>query len=157
LTPKLLNNESGYSLVEVLAAIVILAVAILPMVGMFDAGLRAAVLGSNYDQARALANEKLEEVRALEYEEARDNFPTGSSTPNPTYTSSPIAAPPDTDLPNGSYTVFKRYVDQQFDDASSDIGLIKTIITVNWGPDENGDGVGDKSYKTTGLVADGSP
>ena len=57
-----LKNEAGYSLVEVMVAIFILAVAIIPMVGMFDTGLRAAVLGGNYDRGRALANEKLEEV-----------------------------------------------------------------------------------------------
>jgi Tfp pilus assembly protein PilV len=61
------GSESGYSLVEVMAAIMILTLAILPMVGMFDAALHAAVLGGNYDRARALANEKLEEVRALPY------------------------------------------------------------------------------------------
>ena len=60
-----LRSESGYSLVEVMVAMMILAVAIIPMVGMFDAGLRAAVAGSNYDGARALANEKLEGIRAL--------------------------------------------------------------------------------------------
>ncbi len=64
---KRLKNESGYSLVEVMVAIMLLAIAIIPMVGMFDAGLRAAVLGGNYDKARALANEELEEIKALPY------------------------------------------------------------------------------------------
>ncbi len=63
--PELDAGQSGYSLVEVLTAVVILSLAILPMVGMFDAALRAAVRGGNYDGARARANEKLEEVRAL--------------------------------------------------------------------------------------------
>ena len=61
------GSESGYSLVEVMAAIMILALAILPMVGMFDAALRAAVLGGKYDKAWTLADEKLEEIRALPY------------------------------------------------------------------------------------------
>ena len=39
------GTQSGYSIVEVMAAIMILILAILPMVGMFDAALRAAVLG----------------------------------------------------------------------------------------------------------------
>jgi prepilin-type N-terminal cleavage/methylation domain-containing protein len=51
---KRLKNEAGYSLVEVMASIIILAVAILPMVGMFDMGLTSATRGSNYDKARAL-------------------------------------------------------------------------------------------------------
>ncbi|MGH3090237.1 MAG: type IV pilus modification PilV family protein, partial [Rubrobacteraceae bacterium] len=54
------NTESGYSLVEVLAAIVILTVAIIPMVAMFDTGLRSATTSGNYDKARALANSNLE-------------------------------------------------------------------------------------------------
>lgn len=66
-------------MVEVLAAIVILSVAILPMVGMFDAGLRAAVLGGNYDSARALANEKLEEIKASSYQGAVADYPPGGS------------------------------------------------------------------------------
>ena len=65
---ELLRRESGYSLMEVMVAIMILAIAIIPMVGMFDAALRAAVASSNYDEARSLANEKLEGIRALPYE-----------------------------------------------------------------------------------------
>ncbi len=49
-----LRNETGYSLVEVMVAIMLLSIAIIPMVSMFEAGLRVAVLGSNYDKARAL-------------------------------------------------------------------------------------------------------
>lgn len=64
---KELRGESGYSLVEVMVAIMILAIAIIPMVGMFEAGLRAAVTGSNYDRARAIAGEELEEIKALPF------------------------------------------------------------------------------------------
>ena len=61
------NNQAGYSLVEVMVAIMILAVAIIPMVSMFDAGLNAVVLGSNYDKARAIAGKELEEIKALPF------------------------------------------------------------------------------------------
>jgi prepilin-type N-terminal cleavage/methylation domain-containing protein len=64
---KRIKDESGYSLVEVMVAIMLLAIAIIPMVGMFDAGLRAAVVGSNYDRARAIAGEELEEIKALPF------------------------------------------------------------------------------------------
>ncbi len=53
------RGESGYSLVEVMASIIILTLAIIPMVGMFDMGLQSATRGSNYDKSRALANLKL--------------------------------------------------------------------------------------------------
>ena len=39
--------------------------AILPMAGMFEMGLRSATSGSNYDKARTLANLKMEEAKNL--------------------------------------------------------------------------------------------
>ena len=61
------SEESDYSLAEVMASIFLLSIAIIPMVAMFDVGLRTATKGGNYDQARALANKRLEEVKALTY------------------------------------------------------------------------------------------
>ena len=46
---------------------VVLTLAVVPMVGVLEAGLRAATASGEYDAARALANEKLEEARALPY------------------------------------------------------------------------------------------
>ncbi|MGB3635181.1 MAG: prepilin-type N-terminal cleavage/methylation domain-containing protein [Rubrobacteraceae bacterium] len=130
------GNESGYSLIEVLVAIVILAVAILPMVGMFDAGLRASVVGSKYDRARVLANENIEKVRALEYEEARDDYP-----PNGT----PVS---------GTEGIFDYEVDTEYAkldggeviEDSGARGMMKVTVTVEWE---------DKSYTTSGLVTEG--
>ena len=68
---KRLKGESGYSLVEVMVSIMILAIAILPMVGMFDMGLNSATKGSNYDKARALANLKMEEAKSLSFASRR--------------------------------------------------------------------------------------
>src|SRR5215217_1025902 len=72
---KRLREESGYSLVEVMVAIVLLAIAILPMFAMFDTGLKSANRGSNYDKARALANKQLEQARSLSYGTVRTSFP----------------------------------------------------------------------------------
>ena len=72
---KRLKSESGYSLVEVMVAIMLLAIAIIPMVGMFDAGLRASTQGGNLDQARALANQQMEKVMALRYSEVVATYP----------------------------------------------------------------------------------
>src|SRR3712207_6842025 len=99
---KLIKSESGYSLVEVMASIMILAIAIIPMVGMFDAGLNAASRGGNYDKARALANQQLEASKSLPYETVRDNFPNGTPAPSPAATSSSQSAPG-----GFSYTVTK--------------------------------------------------
>ena len=121
------------------------------MVGMFDAGLRAAALGGNYDKARAFANQQLDIAKSLSYSEVRDNFPVASSTPNPTYETSPaLNVPPDVGLPAGAtYTVTKRYLSSDtstanFSNASSDQGVMRVVITVNWS---------GSSYTVTGLKA----
>ena len=123
---KLIKSESGYSLVEVMASIMILAIAIIPMVGMFDAGLNAASRGGNYDKARALANQQLETAKSLPYETVRDSFPNGTPAPNPAVTSSGQSAPD-----GFSYTVTKRFIDSEFANSSTDVGMMKITITVS--------------------------
>src|SRR3712207_6084010 len=108
LASRVLRNESGYSLVEVMASIMILTVAIIPMVGMFDMGLNAATSGGQYDTARAFANKKLEQAKSLPYDststsvtDVKDNFPLAAPTTT-TYNSSgatgPVNGPSDADI-----------------------------------------------------------
>jgi prepilin-type N-terminal cleavage/methylation domain-containing protein len=144
-----LRDEAGYSLVEVMASIMILAIAIIPMVGMFDMGLQTATRGSNYDKARAFASQQLELAKARSYDQVKNSFPTGSSTPNPDF-SATLTVPTGAGLPAGStYTVAKRYVstnaaNPSFSNASSDQGLIRITVTVSWS---------GNSYSTVGLKA----
>lgn len=146
-----LTEESGYSLVEVLAAIMILSLAIIPMVGMFDAGLRAAATGGNFDKARALANEELENIRALPYYErgtppnsAREFYPPVNG-PVP---GSPVACRA-TPLPSGitSCQVTTNFVrlDNAGVVADPDVrNMMSMQVTVAWG---NGD------YEAVGLIS----
>jgi len=132
-------RERGYSLVEVLVAILILSLSILPMVGMFDAALRAATLGGNYDRARALANEKLEEVRALPY-----------SDPGGAADSVTERYPPATPVRGTEgvfeYTVRTGFVDMGFSSSgdSSPTSQMRVEVEVEWQ---------GKSYSATGFVA----
>lgn len=155
---KRLKDESGYSLVEVMVAIMLLAIAIIPMVGMFDAGLRAAVLGGNYDSGRALANEKLEEVKALPYDKPGapadsmvekypplNGNPAGSSKPCPP---SPSDYAPFTCQIETTYVSMANAGDITADANSRT--MMQINVTVTW------DG-GGKSYSTTGLVSQESP
>lgn len=115
------------------------------MVGMFDAGLRTATTGGNYDKARALANKQLEEAKSLPYATVRDTFPNGTSAPNPTVTSSLLDTPAEAKLPAGSkYQITKRYIAISLADSPSDQGLMKLTVTVRW--DSN-------NYSTTGVVS----
>jgi Tfp pilus assembly protein PilV len=144
-----LKNESGYSLVEVLAAIMILTIAIIPMVGMFDAGLRAASTSGNYDKARALANQKLEQAKSLPYDSVRERFPDGDTVVpdnGSAVTSSPRQTDPDS--PGFEYSVTKQFVEiennQVIASDEEDVGLIKITVTTYWQ---------GNSYSTTGLVS----
>ena len=108
-----LAQEAGYSLVEVMASIMILAVAIIPMVAMFDMGLNAATRAGNYDRARAFATERVERAKSLPYADVKGRFPVPSSTPGDggAYTSAALAVPAGAGLPAGAtYTVKKQYV-----------------------------------------------
>ena len=137
--PERAAGESGYSMVEVMAAIMILALAILPMVGMFDTALRAAVLGGNYDKARALANEKLEEALALPYREPGG----GADSVIERY---PPASPSTGTEGIFTYTVRTRFLDADFSTPSnsSPTSQMRVEVEVHWQ---------GKSYTTAGFVA----
>ena len=136
-----LRSESGYSLVEVLAAIMILSIAIIPMVGMFDAALRAATSGSDYDKARALANEKLEEILALPY---RKPGGAADSVVELYPPATPVVGTEDV----FSYTVLTKLVDADFSDShdSPSMPQMRVEVEVEWE---------GNSYTTTGYVAGG--
>jgi prepilin-type N-terminal cleavage/methylation domain-containing protein len=151
-----IRDQSGYSLVEVMVSIMILAIAIIPMVSMFDAGLNAATKSSNYDKAWAFANQQLERAKTLPYADVRDNFPVPSSTPgaggvyNP---SSALSVPASAGLPSGStYTVAKQFVrveqgvsSANMENSSTDSGMIRVTVTVNW--------QSNNSISVSGVVA----
>ena len=144
---KRAQDEAGYSLVEVMATIVILAVAIIPMVGMFDTGLRTATLGGKHDKARAVANGAMESVKALPYnrtstpaaDSAVERFAPGADR------SCPVTVP-------GGYTCAVRtaYANDSTLSGFSDGGTVRhfmrVTVTVRW------DG-GSKNVSTVGLVS----
>jgi Tfp pilus assembly protein PilV len=158
-----IRGESGYSLVEVMVSIILLTIAILPMVSMFDMGLQTTTKGSNYDKSRSLANLKLEEAKSRPYDFVQQNFPVTvpatDSTPNPTsgyYNSGfiPASAP----YANFQYKIEKQYMkkpdtssiafercDEGLNTCSTDTDLMRIIVTVQWA-----DG---NEYTTYGLVS----
>ena len=172
---KRLREESGYTLMEVVVAIIILSVAILPMFGMFDMGLNVVTQSSNYDKARTLANMKMEEAKSMPFVDVKDNFPVNGSTPDPAtgYYDSvadlgdfiPETGPASADFTNFEYRIEKQYMQQPptgiGDDTLADpepfdtcqetppcdppTGLIRVTVTVQWD---------DKTYTTYGLVAE---
>ena len=122
------GRESGYSLVEVLAAIVVLTVAIIPMVGMFDAALRAVTASGDYDAARVCAGQELEQIKSLPYETVGGGLPGGICAPS-----------------GFSYEVDREFVDAELRRVEEDRGLAEVTVTVRW---DGGD-----SYGATAVVS----
>ena len=158
---KRIRGESGYSLVEVMVAIIIMALAILPMVAMFDMGLHSTIEGSKYDKARMLANLKLEQAKNLPFDSVRNNFPepVGTTTTyngSGFYQSSYRSVSGGADFTGFEYRVEKQYMAQPSTDPGSSsenwsadtsgtpTKLIRVTVTVQW--DDN------KTYTTYGLV-----
>ena len=162
---KRLKEESGYSLIEVLASMVLLTIAIIPMLGMFDTGLRGITTSSNYEKVRALANLKMEEAKSLPFDSAsntvqdvKDNFPEPAGTVTVydngpgdlepgRYTSGPKTEP---GFPSSmTYVIDKQYMQPptasgNWNTSGTPTGRIRVTVRVNW----NGN-----TYQTYGLVA----
>jgi type II secretory pathway pseudopilin PulG len=122
------RRESGYSLVEVMAAIVILTTAIIPMVGMFDAALQAVSTSGDYGVARACAGQKLEQLRSIPYETVSAGLPDGTCEPS-----------------GFRYAFHEELVNAELQGIQEDQGLTRVTVTVSW---DGGD-----SYATTGVVS----
>jgi Tfp pilus assembly protein PilV len=159
---KRLRDEHGYTLVEVMASIMIMTLAILPMMAMFDMGLHSATTGSNYDKSRTLANLKLEQAKNMSFDTFEDSFPEPTGTPNSCgsgcFQSDWMAdeGEPywDDNFASFEYRVEKQYMMQpstapanpseDFGTSSTATDLIKVTVTVRW--------ANDNEYSTIGLV-----
>ena len=122
------TDESGYSLVEVMVAIVVLTVAVVPMVGMFEAAIQSADASGDYDEARTCAVQKLEQVKSLPYEAVEGGLQGGACTP-----------------PGFGYTIAAQSIGTDLGDGSGEEGLSMITVAVAWG-DEN-------SYSVSGVVS----
>ncbi len=120
-------EDSGYSLVEVMVAIVVLTIAIVPMVGMFDAAIQAANVSGEYDEARTCAVGKLEQAKSLPYETVEAGLQDGVCEPS-----------------GFGYTVATRFIGADLGEASGDEGLMMVTVTVD---------SGGSSYNVSGIVS----
>lgn len=150
-----LKDQSGYSLVEVMVSIMILTVAILPMVAMFDTGLRASSTAGNYDKGRSLAKKQLEAAQSLPYGAVKTNFPNAPCT----FDDAGLCESINRVDPNGEfsafrYTIGKQYVqpnsgETAFENSNEDRGLMRVTVEVGWG----GAGYNDYTISVAALKA----
>ncbi len=113
------------------------------MAGMLESGLRAATSPGEYDAARALANEKLEGVRALPY-----SRPGGAADSAVERYAPP--GPPGANEGGFDVSVRTAFVDESLSDpaGSPPTGQMRVEVSVTW---DTG------SLSTVGVVSGGPP
>jgi prepilin-type N-terminal cleavage/methylation domain-containing protein len=122
------KSTAGYSLVEVMVAMVVLTVAVVPMVGMFDAAIGAADASADYDKARTCAVQKLEHLKSLPYEAVEGGLQGGVCNPS-----------------GFGYTIATESIGADLGDGSGEEGLTMVTVTVDWD--------GEDSYVVSGVVS----
>jgi prepilin-type N-terminal cleavage/methylation domain-containing protein len=125
---SLTKSTAGYSLVEVMVAMVVLTVAVVPMVGMFDAAIGAVDASADYDKARTCAVQKLKQIKSLPYEAVQEGLPGGVCDPS-----------------GFGYTIATRSIGADLVDDSGEEGLTMVTVTVDWD--------GENSYAVSGVVS----
>ena len=148
-----------------MVSVILLTVAIIPMGGMFDMGLRSATTGSNYDKGRSLAIKQMELAKSLPYADARDYFPGTTTTTYGAGGNVTVSdqTDPDLEYEDFRYDVTKQYVqlvapggsttNMEFTDvnsATADGKMVRITVTARWG----GAAYNDKSFTTTGVLVE---
>ncbi|MCH7760579.1 prepilin-type N-terminal cleavage/methylation domain-containing protein [candidate division TA06 bacterium] len=71
-------KESGFSLLELLITVVILSIGLMALSGIFPMGSRSRLKAENMTRAMELAEQKMEKLRVMGYEEIREYPPETS-------------------------------------------------------------------------------
>ncbi len=68
------NRESGFTLMEILIAVAVLAIGVVAVVNLFPVGLQAARRTANFSEAAVLAQRAMEFYRGEGYDEIHDLY-----------------------------------------------------------------------------------
>ena len=111
-----------------MVAIVVLTIAVVPMVGIFDAAIGAADASADYDKARTCALQKLEHLKSLPYEAVEGGLQGGVCAPS-----------------GFGYTIAAQSIGTDLGGGSGEEGLTMVTVTVDWD--------GEDSYVISGVVS----
>jgi len=111
-----------------MVAMVVLTVAVVPMVGMFEGAIQAAKASGDYDKARMCAVQMLEQAKSLPYETVEGGLRDGVCRPS-----------------GLAYTIAAQSIGTDLDDGSGEEGLSMITVTVDWD--------GGNSYSVSGVVS----
>ena len=136
-----LGNKKGFTLIEVLIAVCLLAIAMLGLATLQSRGIRGNDVGNRTSQAIALAQDQLEQ---LIHSASGGNFPLAAPSPNPfPDANNPIS---ETGVAGGIFTRTWQLADP------GPVANSQTItVTVSWN-----DLIGQHTVTETGVItADG--
>ena len=114
---RLRNNNSGFTLMEVLVAMLILSVGLLGTAALITGIINSNKLSNRISAATVLAQDKMEEIRGVGYDDAEDD--DGAEDYNI--------------IPN--YPLYKRITDVVAGDPAA--GMKKITVTVYWDSDNH--------------------
>ncbi|MBW2568665.1 MAG: type IV pilus modification protein PilV [Deltaproteobacteria bacterium] len=112
---KLSDNNTGFTLIEVLAAMVILSVGLLGMAALITGIVNSNKLSNRISVATVLAQDKMEEIRGVGYDNASDGTEDYNTM--------------------SDYSLYKRVADVASDSPAS--GMKKITVTVYWDSDNH--------------------
>ncbi|MBU2575553.1 prepilin-type N-terminal cleavage/methylation domain-containing protein [Patescibacteria group bacterium] len=120
---KILKNNQGMSLIEVVISITVLIIGIIGLLQAFPKGISVQHSIELETIANHLAQEKIENISALAYEDI-----TAGTIENQV----PMGADPSSEFYKFKRTTIVELVDQNLAQSAQDIGLKKITITVEW-------------------------
>jgi hypothetical protein len=121
-------QESGHALVEVMVALVVLTVAVVPMVGMFDAAIGAADASADYDKRGCAPYRSWTVEEPSVYEAVEGGRQSGVCNPS-----------------GFGYTIAAQSIGTDLGDSSGEEGLTMFTVTVDWDS--------ENSYIVSGVVS----
>jgi len=110
-----LRSSNGFTLMEVLVAMLILTVGLLGMAGLITGIINSNKLSNRISTATVLAQDKMEEIRGVGY----DNASGGTEEYNTI----------------SNCSLYKRVTDVTVDDPAA--GMKKIVVTVYWDSDNH--------------------
>jgi len=131
-----------------MVAILLLTIAIIPMISMFDVGLVTTTQTGQYDRARALANQQMERVKSVGYAAAANPTTGTYRPPTPACTIT---------LPTGFTCQMNTYYLNEVEPnllqrptpALTYSKAMEIVVTIRWRG-------GVRQYTTTGMIGTGT-
>ncbi len=129
-----LRQKRGVTFLEIVFAVAILAVAMLPIIQMSRQGIKRTGFNIHRITATMLSNQLMERYRTMPFAWLDDKFGTGDVDLTSTLSSDPILASPA--LPKSYKKLLEKYtVTGSFQDVSGDESLGLLSFTVKWQAD----------------------